>query len=99
MFNQAAFEALSEEDQTNFLDKRDDRVREAIQNFISTNESEARALEDQARHLRRLVAETQASVRSGRWWELVGVILKDDIESLSNISPTDAEDAFLKVAE
>jgi len=77
------------------LNNRDERVRKSILEFLDERKSQAREAEELARCLRAEAKQVEEAVREGRWWELTGVVSSADIESLSNVEPTDRVDAFL----
>lgn len=71
------------------LELRDDRVSEAVNNFIRDERAEARELRQLAEQCERRAARIESAVQRGQWWELamVPTITRDDIESLSELSP------------
>jgi len=80
------------------LNKRDERVRKSILEFLGERKSQARDAEELARYLRAEAKQVEEAVREGRWWELTGVVSFADIESLSNVEPSDRADTFLNVS-
>lgn len=68
-----------------------DRAETAIRNKIAALEEEAQEAEDRAQCCRKQVSTIRAAVREGRWWKLLGLVNKSDLELMCEVEPTDRE--------
>lgn len=70
------------------LIERDERVKAAVLAAIEDAEFEARMAEEEAKSRRAYARELREACAKEHWWVLKGVVSKETIESLCNVSPS-----------
>lgn len=68
---------------------RDERVAESISYKVNYQRELAEQMMRDARELLASARRTEQAVREEAWWELEGILDREDIESLCEVSPSD----------
>lgn len=86
---------MTEKTAIEFLNERDDRVMKAINERLSSLNSEQQELEEQIRCITLQKHRITEAIKKGQWWDLAGVISANDIESLCEIETSGLEDELI----
>lgn len=74
------------------LDMRDKRIVAKVQEQVSDLNYEIQAMENEVKRMKEARNKWSKALREEKFWELKGVLLPKEIESLCNVSPKDLQD-------